>query len=358
MINPERILVVKLSDIGDVLTATPALRALRQSFPKAQLEVLLPPNSREVLDGSPLTDQLIIFDKFQYDRPLDALAPTNLTTALRLGRWLRERRLDTLILLHHLTTGWGALKYATLALASGAPRRLGLDNGRGWFLTDRVKDHGFGFKHEVAYWLDVVGELGATTEDSRLEISITAEEEEYAANLLNGGQTAAAGRIGPVVAVHPGSGGYSRARRWSAAGFAQVADALVERYGARVMLVGKGSDGLAEVAALMKREARNLADQTTIKQLAALLKRCDLFLGNDGGVMHLAAAVGTPVVAIFGPSNHRAWGPWGDEHAVVRLDLPCSPCFYRGFELGTPEGCASRECLTSITSQQVLAAIE
>ncbi|MBC8249027.1 MAG: WecB/TagA/CpsF family glycosyltransferase [Anaerolineales bacterium] len=357
------ILVVKLSDIGDVLTATPALRALRESFPAARLEALVPPNSAPVLAESPLVDDVIVFDKFQYDRPIDAFKPSSLAALVRFARDLRRRRYDCLVILHHLTTRWGTLKYAALALTSGAKVRAGLDNGRGWFLTHRVRDHGFGARHEVEYWLDVVGTIGARTEDTSLEMTIGAEDEAFANDQIPPflSPPTRGGRGGcPLVAIHPGSGGYSLARRWSAEGFAQVADALVERYGARIVLVGTSADGVSQVASLMRSEAVNLEGKTTLGQLAAILKRCDLFIGADSGVMHLAAAVGTPLVAIFGPSNHRAWGPWPRDgrHIILRAELPCSPCSYVSYRVGQREGCQAMTCMKAITPEMVLAAAE
>ena len=357
MVAPKRILVVKLSDIGDVLTATPALRALRESFPAARLDALIPPNSAPVLAESPLVDDVIVFDKFQYDRPIDAFRPSSLAAVVRFTRDLRRQCYDCLVILHHLTTRWGTLKYALLAVTSGAKVRVGLDNGRGWFLTHRVPDKGFGAKHEVEYWLDAVGTIGAGTEDTSLEMAIGAEDEAFVNDQIpmTKSQTPR-----PVVAIHPGSGGYSLARRWPPKGFAQVADALVERYRARIVLVGTPADGVSQVASLMRSEAVNLEGSTNLKQLAAILKRCDLFIGADSGVMHLAAAVGTPLVAIFGPSNHRAWGPWPRDgrHIILRADLPCSPCSYVGYKVGQREGCEAMTCMKAIAPEMVLAVAE
>jgi len=349
--------VIKLSDVGDVLTVTPALRALRQSFPGAHIDALVPPNSAPVLVGSPLVDGILISRKFRYEGLLDALRPGVLAEALYLLSKLHSFRYDTTVILHHLTTCWGALKYAALALASGAKVRIGLDNGRGWFLTHRACDHGFGAKHEVEYWLDVVALLGARTDDPSLEMAIREEDEAFV-----NAQIPMTDDQRPLVAIHPGSGGYSLARRWDAEGFARVADALVERYGARIVLVGTPADGISKVASLMHSEAVNLEGKTTLKRLAAVLRRCDLFIGADSGVMHLACAVGTPVVAIFGPSNHKAWGPWmprGEEQGravVVRADLPCSPCSYVGFSVGRREGCKARTCMRLVTPEMVLGA--
>ncbi len=351
---PRRILVVKLADLGDVITSGPALRALRTTFPHARIVALVTAATAPVLAGSPNVDGVLTFDKFAYDRPLNALHPANLRAAARLAWELRRQRFDTVVILHHLTTRWGALKYAALAFATGARRRVGLDNGRGWFLTHRVADDGFGARHEVEYALGVVGLLGAHTDDPRLEVPISPADAAYAREVLG------ADGPGPRIAIHPGSGGWSLARRWEPAGFAAVADALAERYGARIVLVGTVDDPVDRVAGEMRTKPLNLAGRTTIGQLAAVLQRCDLFIGADSGVMHVAAAAGTPTVAIFGPTNPWAWGPWlpPERYRIVRSAPLCSPCAYTDTGLGTPQGCPERTCMRMVTVAQVSAAAE
>ena len=347
----KRLLVVKLADIGDVLTATPALRALRRSLPDARIDVLLTPNSAPVLEDSPLADEVISFDKFAYDRMSDALRPRSFLAALGLGRLLRRKHYDALVLLHHLTTRWGALKYALLAWAVGAPVRAGLDNGRGFFLTHRAEDRGFGHRHEVEYCLDVVRLLGAENPDPVLEFYPSEEDALWAESILRG-------RDRPVVVIHPGSGGYSPARRWPAEHFARLADELAARK-ATVILVGTPADEVSRVARLTRSRPLNLEGRTTLGRLGALLAGSDLFVGADSGVMHLAAAMRVPLVAIFGPTNPRAWGPWTPHSPsrVVRLELPCSPCSYVDFTVNR-EGCPSRRCMTHLEVEYVLEAVE
>ena len=149
------------------------------------------------------------------------------------------------------------------------------------------------------------------------------------------------------------------ARRWEPGRWAELADALVARYGAQILLVGTPADGADLVEAAMASRCRNLAGLTTVPELAALLARCDLFIGADSGVMHLAAAAGVPLVALFGPSNHLAWGPWtpGGVSRVVRLDLPCSPCSYVGHSVGQRDGCWHRSCMAELDVQRVLVAV-
>ncbi len=357
-----RLLVVKLADIGDVLTATPTLRALRTSFPASHITMLVAPGSGAVLSGLPYLDDIILFDTFRYDRPWDALRPQSLVAAWEFFRSLRAGRYDTVLILHHLTTRWGSLKYAALALGSGAERRLGLDNGRGWFFTRWAPDYGFGAEHEVEYWLDVAALMGAHTDDRRLEIAVADADRQWAAEQLATGRLP--GGEGRVIIVHPGSGGFIPSRRWPAARFAQVADTLAERYAALIVLVGGPEEAaLAEaVAGQMQTKPLNLAGKTTIKQLAALLTRCALFVGGDSGVMHIAVAAGAPVVALFGPTNEKAWGPYTPEGSGLRslvVRAPgARPVMYVGGILGKERGEDGAKAMAAITPEMVMAAAE
>ena len=354
---PERILVVKLADLGDLLTATPALRALRLSFPRARIHALVTPSSSVLLRDSDLVDGLLPFDKFAFDVP--RRAATALPAALAFARELRSRRYDALVLLHHLTTAYGTAKYAALALASGAPVRAGLDNGRGRFLTHRASDRGFGERHEADYWLEVARTLGATNPSPRLEVSVPPQAARAA-----GQRWARLGLQGETVAIlHPGSGAFSLARRWPAERYAALADRLIHELGLRVAVLAGTAAGEVELANTVRRSMRaaatTLGGVPTPQELAALLRHAALFVGNDSGVTHLAAAVETPVVAIFGPTNHRAWGPYPPDAAhnvVVREPLACSPCIHRGHSFGTPQGCPARTCLDVVDVDAVFEA--
>ncbi len=349
----QRILVIKLADIGDLLTATPALRALRATFPHARISLLTTPQCRGLVQRAGLADEEYLFAKQRFDSPAGMAHPDAAAELARLTRWLRQGRFDAALLLHHLTTSFGAAKYRALLAATGAPLRAGLDNGRGDFLTHRVADDGFGVRHEVGYCAEVAALLGAPRDTGPLVFQLTDDDHTAAAGLL-----APLGEA-PAVAVHPGSGGFSPARRWPVERFAAVA-AEVAAAGARVVVVGGPEErALGQtVAAAAGPRALDLTGRTSLSVLGAVVQRCRAFVGNDSGVTHIAAAVGTPLVAVFGPSNHRAWGPWtGGRSAalVLRADLPCSPCVYRGNGLGTPEGCPRRTCLELVTPDVVAA---
>ncbi len=360
----KRILAVKLADLGDLLTVTPALQALRSAYPSARIDLLVPPSSASLLRGASYIDDILAFDKFPFDQKRGLLDPRRLIqTALFLTR-LRLSGYDALVLFHHFATRWGTFKFTAVSYATGAGVKVGLDNGRARFLNLRATDDGFGAMHEADYWLSLVGLLGADTNHGwRPHIPVDPASRTNAEALLlvdSGGKNHAA----PFVALHPGAGWYSRARIWPVEEFASVARGLIKSHNATIVVLG-GPDEQEAAARLEQLVANdehliNLAGKTNIHETAAVIEHCHLFLGNDSGPMHIAAAVQTPVVAVFGPSNAAAWGPYtppgeSSPHTVVaRSDLPCMPCFYRGHSLGLREGCGTRECLTMLRHYPVL----
>jgi heptosyltransferase-2 len=353
MYAPRRILVVKLATLGDLLTATPALRALRSTFPQTHIGVLATPRSAGALRGLDSFDEVLTFDKFGFDRPGEALG--NLRQALQLTRALHQGDWDTLVLLHHLTTRFGIVKYAALCLGSGAPQRIGLDNGRGrWFLTHSAVDFGFGERHEVDYWLEVVKVLGAEHPSTpRLELCIAPDDYGFAELFAPNN----------AVLLVPGSGHWSTARRWAANRFVEVGRALRERYGLQPLVLGGVGEDEQRLASGIAQalHATVIPTAPSPQALGALIRRCRLVVANDSGPVHLATAVGTRVVAIFGPSNDRAWGPYPPDdprHQVAREVVACAPCIHRGHDFGTPQGCAARTCLAILEPQTVLAAAE
>src|ERR1700693_4361571 len=222
------ILVVKLATIGDLLLATPSLRALRETYPHARIDLLVTPASAGLLDGWELIDRVIMLDKYLFDYPQQLLKnPRNLLRLRPLWHNLRDGDYDAVLLLHHLTLFFGRLKHQVLMRATGAKWRIGLDNGRGWFLNVRVKDNGFGAMHEADYNLAVAQAAGATTNAKRLTVPLNEEERNQARQLiyetdheyvvagLSPARSSSAARIEqpllkrPIIAMHPGSGGYS-----------------------------------------------------------------------------------------------------------------------------------------------------
>ncbi len=344
---PATVLLLLFGDLGDTVLTVPAVRAIRTRYPQARLLVMSNPSSGEYVRRLGLADDIVPIDKHLFDG-LRSL--TSVRAALRFVRLfsrLRAESPDWTVAFQHLSTRWGAVKFALVMLASGAPNRAGLDNGRGWFFTHRVQDRGFGAVHESDYWLDVAALLDAPG-TARLEVSISEQDTARAAALLG---TAETNEI--WLAVHPGVGWYGPGRQWGPSNFAETAAIVRERGGARWVVVGSELDRAAADAVLSRlgTGAVDLVGKTDMGELAAVLRRCALLLSNDSGVAHLAAAAGTETLTVFGPSNDSAWRPLGG--GIVTADVPCRPCMYRDFEIGLRNGCATRECLGLITPADV-----
>ncbi len=332
-----RILLVQLADIGDLVLTTPALHALREAQPDAHLTLLTTVHSAPVVEGTGLVDTIITFDQTALNRATAILRPANLRRIFSLGRC------DVVVYFHHFTLKAGTLKYALIGLATGAKRRIGLDNGSGWFLTERLPDGGFGAKHQAQYWLDLVGLLGA---DNRPRPAQAAQKNYPLPETQQ-----------RRVVIHAGSGSYSTARRWNPEHFAAVADRLYQEHDAQIILVGGSNDDSAAVQAALHTEALDLTGRTSLPELASVIAQADVFIGAESGVMHLAAA-GTPVVSIFGPGNPDAWGPWtpGGQSIILRSAPECSPCSYVGHGVGLRDGCPARTCMRMVTPDQVVVA--
>jgi heptosyltransferase-2 len=352
--EPLRILAVKLADLGDVLLCEPALRSLREGHPSACIDLLVPPGSGALarLLGQDLN--VITFPKALFDRPSGFFRPEALVSAATFARKIRGARYDIIVIFHHLTTRAGALKYRTLVKVSGANVVVGLDNGRGSFLSLSVPDLGFGVKHEVDYMLEVARVAGGAEVDQNPRFS--ADPVAIPVDLPD-----------RYAVLYPVTGPYSEARTWPAQRFAEVAEELAS-VGLRSVIVGAtDASDAAHVITASAPGAIDLTGRTSIRQLAAVLRGASVVVGGDSFIGHLARALDRPVVAIFGPSNRDAWRPFGtadaDTHAqatssvqrgiVVYHDLPCEPCIYTGFSLGRPAGCRARTCLQRVSAGEV-----
>jgi heptosyltransferase-2 len=346
--RPDRILAVKLADLGDLLLCEPAFRSLRTAFPNATIDVLTTPASAALLSLIGHDLRPLIFPKQLFDSITGLIRPAAQARAARLAFALRSARYDRVVLFHHLTTAFGARKFAALARATGCRTVVGLDNGRGAFLTERVVDAGFGTCHESTYMRDVAVAAGGSTVDATPRIAVP----EIAPPAIL--------PTAPYAAIFPVTGAYSRAREWNVERFGEVA-ASVAKCGIVPIVVG-GHDA-REAAGTIRANAPatiDLTGRTTLEELAVVIAGAQVAVGCDTFIGHLAAAVGTPVVSIFGPTNARAWRPVGDSSAVqvVSANIPCQPCIYTGYRLGRPAGCPDRTCLKLVSADDVTGAVE
>ncbi len=328
-----RILIVKLSSFGDVLHALPTLEALRAAFPTAHLTWLVEAAYAPLLQNHPALDEVWPAPRL---RPGSILRGGNPGLLAGLVRRLRSSQFDLVIDLQ------GLLKSAVWVALARSRRKLGYDRTReGSYrvLTDRVAPYDRE-AHAVLRYLNLAHHLGAPVQPPRFRLGLDAEVE--VGHLLPGDAR------GGLVVLHPGARWPSKL--WVPPAWAQLGDWLVREHGLRVVITGSAADqGLAEdILAQMQEPALSLAGRTTLPELAAVLRRARFMVTTDTGAMHLAAALETPVAALFGPTAPWRTGPFGTGHQVVRLGLECSPCFKRR--------CPNPRCLTGLTPEMAQAA--
>lgn len=315
----KKILIIRLDRIGDVILSTPAIRAVRQTFPQAEISLLIKGYTKDLLVANPNIDRLLIYKEDVIARDFD------LAIALHPG-----------FLQNYLT------------FASGAALRVGFTGwGGGFFLTRRIKDDRQSrIRHEVDSALEVVASVGCETKDKSLDISVTQEGEEFAEDFFLKNSLSSPN---PIVVIHPGS--RQEYIRWAEKGFAALADKLIKEEKAKVILsAGEGEWQLIENILLLMDEKPLVARGFKLSCLVSIIKRCNLFIGNGSGPMHIAAALKVPVVAIFGPAHpldsFKEWGPWGENNIIVTKDLNCPNCH--------PSDCKTFRCLSGISVEDVL----
>ena len=327
-----RILVREVNWIGDAVLTLPALEALDGRFPQAEIALLARCWVGGLFAGHPAVDRIIEY------RTEDA--HRGLRGRWRLARELREGRFDLAVMFPN------SLDAALAPWLAGIPRRVGYPrDGRRWLLTHPVpKQSAAPGRHQVERYLAIVRALGGDGTPI-LRLPVSDEARRKSDRLLREHGIAADDLL---VALNPGSV-YGSAKRWPADRFAAVADGLVESRGARILLIGSEGERpvLDQVAARMRRPAVNLGGRTDLVTLVGVLERVRLLVSNDAGAMHVAAAVGTPVLAVFGPTDAVATGPLGRFARVVREPVPCSPCLLRECPI-------DHRCMTRITADQVL----
>jgi lipopolysaccharide heptosyltransferase II len=346
---PSSILLIRPDHLGDLLFTTPALRALREAFPQARITCLVGPWAEAVVTSNPCLDEVMLcpFPGFTRQPKKSVIEPY--VVLERYARLLREKEFD-LAVVSRFDHWWGAL----LAYLARIPRRVGYDIAEVKpFLTDAVPF--VPGRHEVEQNLTLMKAVGGQGEHAiapsahPLEFPLSAQDREFAARYL---AAQGVGNNDPLVCIHPGAG--APVKLWQNEGWARVADALVEGYGAKVILTGSASEAplVQAIAERMASQPIVAAGQTTLGQLAALLARCRLVLGVDSGPLHLAVAVGTPTVHLYGPVDSRTFGPWGDpaRHVVLTSDMDCIPCNRLDYR---PDELEEHRCVWDISEAQV-----
>lgn len=347
--RPRNILVLRYRFIGDTILTVPFLRNLRRAEPDAVIHLVLAPLSGDVLQGIPYVDRILYWDP-------QTIHGDCLGTHRKLGakcgfvRQLRGNGYDKVYVLKR------SFSSALMGYLSGAPERIGFDTeGRGILLTTRVPyDHTL---HEVQNFLNCLRHDGIEVADDYLEAWISKEEREGAMRFLT--------NLGwmpgePVIALHPFSA--VRERSWPLDRFIELANGAWQEWRwPALWLGGKGDLGQAEEIRNGQRGTSFMAiGSTDIRQSMALLSLASLFVGNDSGIMHLAAALHLPLVALFGPQSVEKFGPWGDPARcrVISKRFPCHPCRQRFFTECSPGPEGRPLCMESIRTEEVFEEID
>ena len=320
--------------LGDAVMTTPALAAVREGFPDARIVLLARPLVAELFRHHPDVDEVMVYER--PGRHEGALG------RLRLAGDVRRRRFDGALLLQN------AFDAALIAFLGRIPERAGYPtDGRRFLLTLPVPLTPWILeRHEVEYYLCLLDGLGIPRPvPAVLKLAVTKEEREAMATRL---ASLGIERGAPIVAVNPGAT-YGSAKRWYPDRFAAVAEALSDEWSTRVVVVGSVEEAplAGEIEAAMRKPAVNLAGKTTVRDLMALLSLSSFLVTNDSGPMHIGAALGVPLVAIFGPTDWRRTSPWSSRAKVVRVEIDCAPCRRRVCDRG-------HECMLGVTPEMVV----
>ena len=331
---PASLLVRATNWPGDAVMTTPALAAVREGFPDARIVLLARPLVAELFRHHPDVDEVMV-----YERPGRHEGTLG---RLRLAGELRRRRFDGALLLQN------AFDAALIAFLGRIQERAGYPtDGRRILLTLPVPlTPGILERHEVEYYLCLLDGLGITRPvPASLKLTVTEEEKEAMATRL---ALFGIERGAPIVAINPGAT-FGSAKRWYPDRFAAVADALSEEWGAAIVVVGSPAEAplAGEIEDATRKPLINLAGKTSVRDLMALLSLSAFLVTNDSGPMHIGAALGVPLVAIFGPTDWRRTSPWTSLAKVVRVDVDCSPCRLRTCDRG-------HECMLGVTPEMVI----
>jgi heptosyltransferase-2 len=332
-----RILVRATNWLGDAVMSLPALHALRERYPDAEISILARPWVADLYVREPFCDEVIPYH-----------APKGWGGFARkwsVARELRARRFDCALLLQN------AFEAAAVAWAARIPERIGYDrDGRRLLLTNAVAVPKPGEipKHQRFYYLELLKRSGLVetySADAEIRLTGASAAAEQGRRLL-----AERGLGGRVIGVSPGAA-YGNAKRWLPERFLEATSRLAGELDASVAIFGSKQEGElgGQIAASLTAEgveAQNFAGATSLKEFIEMAAACELFLTNDSGSMHIASALGVPTVVIFGPTDEFATGPAGRRNAIVREPVDCAPCHHRECPI-------DHRCMTRVDARRV-----
>lgn len=342
------ILVIKLRQIGDVLLATPTIQALKRHFPDSSITVLVNAGTEHLLPGKDIIDEVLIYDRKWKKLPVFEMV----SKEAGLLKALRSRRFDIAV---NLTEGDRGIILSWLSRASirAGLYKTGLKYvWKRFFLTHRV--HMLWDEHVVEQNLHVIRKIGVEPVEADMDIRLqfdTRADEDISGMLENAGMK----NDEKFVHIHPTSLWLFKA--WRDDAMAEVIDYLQIKRGVRVVITCQDEktqlERVGNILAMAESSPVNLSGKTTIKHLVALSKRSLFFFGIDTAPMHIAAAAGRPVVALFGPSDEKNFGPWSKNSTVITAPFDCRPCHMKGCDHS-----GRSECMEVISVDEVITVLD
>lgn len=339
-----RILIIRLSAIGDVVRTLPALAMIRRRFPDAFIAWVVEEKAADILVGRKDLDEVILFPR----RSLMRQAGNPLTffhavsTVCRFVRDLRARRFDVAVDFH------GLLKSGLISFFSGAPLRLGFEKGFSREMNHLLSNRRVGLPAEkisrVRRNLVMARALCGRGDPPDVRIEPSREDRAVVDRILKGKIRGDR----PRIIVHPGTSPKTAYKRWDAGKFASAADLILSRHGGEMIITGGPGEGtiVSETARSMKHRSVVIDEPLSLRELAALYETADLYIGGDTGTMHISSFVGTPVVAVFGPTDPVENEPYaGTPFRMVRVGSSCSPC--------RKKSCRRTDCFDGVTPEMV-----
>lgn len=334
-----KILLIRTDRIGDVLLSTPAIKAVRRHFPSAHIGVMVRPYAKEIVLGSPYIDEVILYDKDSRHK--------SVFSSLKFAFNLRKKRFDLSLILHPTN------RVNIISFLAGIPKRIGWNRKMGFLLTKKIEDKKhLGEKHELEYSLDIIRAIGIETQDKALSIPL---RKDHRKNIEEFFEKNNIGDKDRLIAINPTASCPSKT--WPIENFIALSAELIKRYNAKILIVSGPEDvkKTKGLAASLKKDVIDASGKTSVGQLAWLLRKAVVFISNDSGPVHIATAVGTPVIAIFGRAqpglSPRRWGPLGERDIFLHKDVGCEICLAHNCE-------KEFACLKAIEVKDVLDAVE
>lgn len=344
------ILIVNPFGIGDCLFTTPLIHTLKEKFPRHKLGFLCNKRAAPLLQNNPYIDELFIYERDDFKEFLSISWFKWLKEFTAFIRQLRKNRFDLAIDLSL------AANFCFFLWLAGIKKRIGYNyKNRGYYLTDSIKLAGYEDRHIVEYYNGLLELIEIKPKYNHLELYLNKEDRRYAEDIFTYRNI---GHQNLVIAIAAGGGASwgvdAKLKRWPEDKFCLLFDKIVEKYKAAVIIVGDLNEKDLLINLKADKNIVNLTGRTTLGQLAAAINKSDLFIGNDGGLLHIAVALGKKTVSFFGPVDPKVYGPYPPDekrHIVLRRTLECSPC-YRKFRLNPCQ--RNRECLEKIDVDEVV----